>query len=525
MNLKEKKLAVIGANGFLGKHTIQRAIKKGWKVIGIVRRDEAAREIESLGAQSYIFKEFNEENLSKAFKGCKAVIHFANVVCGSLEIFRKVNVEGTQAVVKAAEQSKISRIIYPSGLGTGEYGKIEWANNEYFRSKKLAEEIIQKGKVPFVIFRPSYILGPNDELIPEFLNQIRKSQVTIAGDGKTPMQPIYVENAVDAFLAAAEGKGSNNTIYNLVGPKTLNMLQLIALIYNTTKKLGFDLPKPRIKNILYEKASKELGLCPEMIDVMKCDLVYDGKTTAEALGFQLSPLEKAVEEAVINHLFPKNTNQSAKLALILLSGGIDSTVALYWAKKEGYNLIALSFNYKNRPENEIKATKKLSELISIKLIEVNLPFLEEAIDLKFDGYPILSALNAPEGYIPSRNIIFYSIAAFFADAYGIQTIIGGHINSDAELFPDASSSFFKKLEHLISIGRHTNDNKKMEILLPLKSKTKIEVLDLAKKLDVPLEFTWSCYGDGKKPCGKCLSCIKRERAFMGVAAKDPIIYA
>ncbi|HEY0089283.1 MAG TPA: NAD(P)H-binding protein, partial [Candidatus Lokiarchaeia archaeon] len=160
--MKEKKLAVIGANGFLGKHTIQRAIKKGWKVIGIVRRDEAAREIESLGAQSYIFKEFKEENLSKAFKGCKAVIHFANVVCGSLEIFRRVNVEGTQAVVKAAEQSKISRIIYPSGLGTGEYGKIEWANNEYFRSKKLSEEIIQKGKVPFVIFRPSYILGPND---------------------------------------------------------------------------------------------------------------------------------------------------------------------------------------------------------------------------------------------------------------------------------------------------------------------------------------------------------------------------
>ena len=525
MNYKDKKLAITGANGFLGKHTIRKAIEKGWNVIGIVRREEAFREIESIGAHPYFVKGLNSKDLLKALEGCKVIVHFANVVCGSLEIFKKVNVEGTQAIVKAAEQAKISRIIYPSGLGTGEYGKIEWANNEYFHSKKLAEEIIQKGKVPYVIFRPSYILGPNDELIPEFLNQIRKSQVIIAGDGKTPKQPIYVENAVDAFLAAAEGKGNNNTIYNLVGPKMLNMLQLIELIYNTTKKLGFNLPKPRIKNIPYEKASKELGLCPEMIDVMKCDLVYDGKTTAEALGFQLSPLEKAVEEAVINHLFPKNTNQSAKLALILLSGGIDSTVALYWAKNEGYNLIALSFNYKNRPENEIKATKKLSELINIRLIEVNLPFLEEAIDLKFDGYPIPSALNAPEGYIPSRNIIFYSIAAFFADAYDIRTIIGGHINSDAELFPDASSTFFKKLEHLISIGRHTKDNRKMEILLPLKNKTKIEVLDLAKTLNVPLEFTWSCYSDGKKPCGKCLSCIKREKAFMEVAAKDPIIYA
>jgi 7-cyano-7-deazaguanine synthase len=109
--------------------------------------------------------------------------------------------------------------------------------------------------------------------------------------------------------------------------------------------------------------------------------------------------------------------------------------------------------------------------------------------------------------------VFYSIAAYFAEAYGCSVIIGGHILADTDQFPDASYNFFKSLEQLINRGKHKRENTNIEILLPLIKLSKSEVVKLAKNLSVPLELTWSCYSDGEKPCGQCSSCLKRKKAL------------
>ena len=116
-------------------------------------------------------------------------------------VFTQINVEGTKKVVEAAKDMNVGRIIYPSGLGTNYYDKAPWAKNNYFQSKFLAEKEIMKGGVPYIIFRPSYILGPGDELIPEIIDQIWDSNIFIAGSGKIPMQPIFADDATRAFLA------------------------------------------------------------------------------------------------------------------------------------------------------------------------------------------------------------------------------------------------------------------------------------------------------------------------------------
>ncbi|MFX1411227.1 MAG: 7-cyano-7-deazaguanine synthase [Promethearchaeota archaeon] len=516
-----KRVAITGANGFLGQHIIRAAIREGWEVIGIVRREEVVVEIKKLNAKPFIVKNFDINGLKNAFKDCQAVIHLANVVCGSKELFEKVNIEGARAIVEAAKKANVSRIIYPSGLGVDKYGKVAWANNEYFRSKMIAEQIIREGEVPYILFRPSYILGPNDELIPEIIEQIVDGVALIVGDGNVPMQPIFVEDAAKAFLAAAKGIGNDNQIYDLVGPEIINMVRLIELVHKNMLELGYNVPLPRMTNIPYDKAAEELEICQEMIDVMQSDIISDGNSTAEALGFKLSDINKAIRAAITEKMTPKDEKKNKK-AIILLSGGIDSATALYWAHHEGYNLIAITFNYSYRPDNERKAALKQAEILGIEIIEIPIKYLKEAIELRIDGFPIPSVINAPEGFIPARNLVFYSNAAYYAEVYGCNYIIGGHLFEDARKFPDASIDFFNSLETLINRGKHQQDKSIIKFLHPLVKMNKSEVLKLAKKLNVPFEWTWSCYYDGEKPCGICSSCRKREKAFNELNYLDPL---
>jgi 7-cyano-7-deazaguanine synthase len=517
--MQYKRLAITGANGYLGQHSIKLAVQKGWEVVGIVRREEVAKEIETLGAKAVVIKEFSLEALKKALVGCKAVLHFRGVVCGSKELFEKVNIEGMRILVKAAEEARVFRIIFPSGLGVDKYGKEEWANDAYFYSKNEAELILKQAKVAYTIFRPSYILGPNDELIPEIINQIGEGVINVAGDGKIPMQPIYVNDAVEAFLAAADGVGRNNQIYDLVGPNVINMMELIDIVVKSMRYLGFNIPPPRINHVSYEDAPEVLGICKEMIDVMRCDITSNGNIAEEALDYKLSELNEAIKIAITTKMFPEK-NKKGKKAIVLLSGGIDSAVTLYWAHDKGYNIIALSFNYDLRPQNEKKATLKFAEHLQIKLIEVPIPFIKESIDLRIEGFPTPSAVNAPEGFIPSRNLVFYSIAGYYAEVFDCEFIIGGHIAIDPKDFPDASPKFFESLESLINKGKHIKEKTTIKLLFPLAKMTKMDVISLAKNLKVPLEWTWSCYSNGEEPCGKCNSCNKRNVAFSNLNFSD-----
>ena len=509
-----KILAITGANGYLGQETIKEALRQGWEVNAIVRREEVIDDMVKLGAKPFITKNFNVLDLANAFANCKAVIHFANIVCGSKKAFENVNVEGMTKITEAAVNAGVNRVIYPSGLGISRYGEEDWATNEYFHSKMQAESILIESGISYVIFRPSYILGPNDELVPELIEQINDGIVYIAGDGTVPMQPIYVKNATKAFIAAAEGKGKSDVIYKLVGPETINMNILVELIFNEIKELGLNIPEPTIHYISYEEAMDKLEICKEMVDVMRCNLISDGYDVAHHLEFELSPLKEAINDAVKAKLTPENSLYSKKKAIILLSGGIDSVTALYWALNEKYSCHALTFDYKWRPKREINAAELIASRAGVKLTRVEIPFMYQATDLRFEGFPIPSATHAPEGFMPYRNLIFYSIAAYYADLLGFNTIIGGHLKEDAGVFSDANAEFFKALEDLIMRSKHENDNTEVRIILPFEDMNKEDVVKLAYELKVPLELTWSCYGDFEQPCEKCTSCRKRDLALL-----------
>jgi 7-cyano-7-deazaguanine synthase len=208
------------------------------------------------------------------------------------------------------------------------------------------------------------------------------------------------------------------------------------------------------------------------------------------------------------------------LAVVMVSGGIDSTVALYWAKSEGLDVMPLSIEFDGRPRRELQAVGGIVERAGVRpLTRISLPFVRQAHDLP--AYR-LTTKPVPYGYIPLRNLMFYTLAAYHADAHGARYVLGGHLKEDAMEFPDASLPYFAAMNALIS--RSTDgwsQGGAPEVVLPLSGFSKTEVVQLGTRLGAPFELTWSCWVDGEVPCGACVSCKDRKEAFEKAGSGDP----
>jgi len=201
-------------------------------------------------------------------------------------------------------------------------------------------------------------------------------------------------------------------------------------------------------------------------------------------------------------------------AIVLFSGGLDSAVALYWAQAQGLTVIPVEFEYYQRPERERRACRDLRMRVGITdQIIIPVPFLREAADVPAQELNNPALARAPQGYIPLRNLIFYSLAAYHAEILGARYIIGGHNSTDCESFPDAGPAFWEQLNRLLKLAIWSHSEIQTEIVLPLIDMGKPEVIRLGARLGVPFDLTWSCYFDAEYPCGTCESCVERERAF------------
>jgi 7-cyano-7-deazaguanine synthase len=215
----------------------------------------------------------------------------------------------------------------------------------------------------------------------------------------------------------------------------------------------------------------------------------------------------------------------AERAIVLLSGGIDSAVALSWATDQGWEVLPLTFDYFARPRNEGTAIEALARAARVGPIRhVDLPFLKEVDDLRKAGVANPALLEAPESYIPARNLIFYGLAAYVAEQEGARYIVGGHNGLDPESFPDSSPKFFNFINSVLRLGLWTYPKTPVQVLVPLSGKSKADVVRAGRERKVPFEVTWSCYWDGERHCGTCPSCRERREAFDAVGVRDPVPY-
>lgn len=213
-------------------------------------------------------------------------------------------------------------------------------------------------------------------------------------------------------------------------------------------------------------------------------------------------------------------------AVCLLSGGPDSATAAAVAKREGYELYCLSFNYGQIATKEIESAKKIARALGVKEHRiVDISFLRE---LYGPGVTALldKRMPMPEKFdqsiiVPFRNGILLAIAAGYATAVGAEVIFYGAQGDDARFYPDCRREFVSAISRAISSGTES----KLAVRNPLGDRTKAEVLKLADELGVPLELAWSCYLNGELHCGRCESCRNRKRAFAEAGIKDPASYA
>ncbi|MGD0330693.1 MAG: 7-cyano-7-deazaguanine synthase [Nitrososphaeria archaeon] len=210
-------------------------------------------------------------------------------------------------------------------------------------------------------------------------------------------------------------------------------------------------------------------------------------------------------------------------ALVLLSGGIDSAVAL-WLIKKRFDVYALSFKLNERNSMEIEAARKIFKKADVEehmIIDVG--FLREVSELRElkENY-ILKHSNIPSIYIPSRNTVFFGIASYFSEIIGARYIITGHQLSDP--FPDSKPRYIKAMNTALKFGSWLGKDFKTEIYMPLAKFDKKRIVELAIEMDVPIELSWSCHKNESVACGKCRGCVSRLEAFEQLGVKDKIKY-
>jgi len=219
-----------------------------------------------------------------------------------------------------------------------------------------------------------------------------------------------------------------------------------------------------------------------------------------------------------------------KKAVVLFSGGLDSTTALCWAVSKKYKCIALCIAYGQRHAKETLCAEKIAGLLGIPFyrIRLDLPWLKVSslVDNSKQLPEIIpesiGAGEIPTTYVPGRNLIFVSLGVSLADAVEAGVVISGANALDFSGYPDCRPEFYRRLEKAVNTGTKAGaEGKGIKLISPLIGMNKAAIVRLAMKLKAPVGNTWSCYAGKSKPCGKCDSCKLRARGFKEAGEPDP----
>ena len=215
-------------------------------------------------------------------------------------------------------------------------------------------------------------------------------------------------------------------------------------------------------------------------------------------------------------------------AVLILSGGVDSTTLLFKMQAEGYQVLALTFDYGQRHRKEIDCARRVAQVCCIPHQTVDLTSIAGLLgnNALLGGIEVPSCHyteeSARQTIVPNRNMIMLSVAAGYAEARGIPEVFYAAHRNDATIYPDCREEFVEALSLAVRLATAWSP---VCLRAPFVNMTKVEIVRLGLELKVPYELTWSCYRGGEVPCRTCPTCIEREEAFALNKALDPLIEA
>lgn len=221
-----------------------------------------------------------------------------------------------------------------------------------------------------------------------------------------------------------------------------------------------------------------------------------------------------------------------KKAVIVLSGGLDSTTCMGIAQEEGYQLYPITYSYGQRHDREVEQAKKIARHYKVKEHRiVDIGFLNQIGGSALTDESIVipdgmeEADEIPATYVPARNLIFLSLAAAYAEVIGAEAVYTGVSAVDYSGYPDCRPEFISHLEETIRLATKAgSEGFSIQLKTPLIHLTKGETIQAGLRLGVPYHLTTSCYRGGELACGTCDSCRLRLKGFAEAKAKDPILY-
>jgi 7-cyano-7-deazaguanine synthase len=222
------------------------------------------------------------------------------------------------------------------------------------------------------------------------------------------------------------------------------------------------------------------------------------------------------------------------LAVVLLSGGLDSTTTLAYALSKGYEVVPLTIRYGQRHSRELRSAQAIVAhygLTKHVVMDLDLSFLRtsaltsDAVEVpQHDRVEDLGG-EIPVTYVPARNIIMLSLAAGLCETEGGDSIFIGANAIDYSGYPDCRPEFFQAFQEVLRVGTKAGvEGRPIKIQAPILTSSKADIVRLARSLGAPLHLTWSCYGGGETACGRCDSCLLRLKGFDEAGYKDPISY-
>lgn len=288
----DRLVTIYGGSGFVGRHLVRALAKRGWRIRVAVRRPDLAGHLQPLGVVGQIHAvQANlryPDSVARAAEGANAIVNLVGILYQSgAQRFDAVQAEGAQAVAQAAK-AEGARLIQMSALGVNEKSP-----SHYARTKALGETAAFAARRDAIVFRPSVIFGPEDDLFNKFASLARISPfLPLIGGGENKFQPVFVGDVAEAFAKAVEGEIHGGDIYELGGPEVISFKELLEITLREIGRRRLLVPLPfwfaRLQAFFMEMMPKPM-LTRDQVKLLEQDNVVSAEAiragrTLEGIG-------------------------------------------------------------------------------------------------------------------------------------------------------------------------------------------------------------------------------------------------
>ena len=293
-------LLVTGGTGFVGGHVVRALREAGKGVRCLVRDRRRAEALEGLGCEIAEGDMTEPGSLRRAVQGIEGVVHLVAIRQGKEEQFERIMSKGTQDLLDEAREAGVRRFVHMSALGTTDQTK---DLVPYYRAKWEMEQAVRGSGLPHVIFRPSFVFGPDGGILPTFRRLAKLAPVTpIAGSGEQRLQPIWVDDVASYFVRALEDEAATNRTFELGGPEVVSWNELWGRL---KQALGVHRPSihvpmafMRANAFVTERLPGDIPLTRDLLKMMEAgDNIVTSDDAGRVFALPLLPLDEQLRRS------------------------------------------------------------------------------------------------------------------------------------------------------------------------------------------------------------------------------------